>query len=447
MVKFENLLKTVDYFGLSFKLNFNNETKYKSNFGGFLTVIISILSISLFVSISLDLINRNQPNVTTVEKCQQVAPYLSLSNENVLYSIGFIDKNLKTFYDPSYFYFSAVQVIVLRDKVGNVTIRKEIPLNLTNCSQFKDYYIKNGYEDVFNKNNFSQYQCLKSPADIDIGGEFSTNYFSNIRFLTSKCLNKSSCKTLNEIDNILNRGYVEFYYMNNNIQIENASFPFQQFLANYYISIDPGLSKRAELFFKKVTISSDFGLIFRIFSEVSDIVSDYFREWFFLENTNPQNTEIMTIYISSSKNVLSIERYYMKIQDLSAVIGGFMNICIILARVLTRYFNKVFMDEIMLNKVFNFKNDEKDENEDFPNNIIRGNNDKKLKKVRIKLKNKEKSVLSSAKREIKNSEIYINSAERKMILTSRIKAEIMGTFSPKVMIIFKNLFLLIQKKI
>jgi hypothetical protein len=413
MVNFENILKSVDYFGLSFKLNFNNETKYKTNFGGFLTVIISILSISLLVTISLDLINRNQPKITTVEKCQQVAPYLGLSNENVLYSIGFIDKNLKTFYDPSYFYFSAVQVIVLRDNVGNVTIRKEIPLNLTNCSQYKDFYIKNGYEDVFNKNNFSQYQCLKSPAGIDIGGEFSTNYFSNIRFLTSKCLNKSSCKTLNEIDNILNRGYVEFYYINNNIQIENSSFPFQQFLANYYTSIDPGLSKRAELFFKKVTISSDFGIIFRSFTEVIDIVTDYFREWFFLENTNPNNTDIMTIYISSSKNILSIERYYMKIQDLSAVIGGFLNICIIIARVLTRYFNKVFMDEILLNKVFNFNNKEKDENQEFPNSIIRENDVKKIKKVKLKLKSKEKSILSSVKREIKNSEIYINSAERK----------------------------------
>ena len=354
MNKFGTLIRKIDYFGMSMKLSFNKEDKFRTILGGIITLLILALALTIFINLSSNLVNRKQPKTNYFEDRQISAPIINLKKMNIILSVGYLDVNFDHLYDPTYFDFFASEFSAIKYDNGSSYFGNK-PLKLTSCSDFKENYTKSGFEKDYVNNNVEFGRCLDPPDDINIGGDFTTNFFANIQFSVLKCVNSTNskiiCKSKEQIAKKIAGGYFLFYYTNRYLNLENYTSPFTEYFTNYFIVTDPNTHKFVEIFFKNVIVTSDSGLIFPSVSTESNLVFDRFREQF---DTFTPNS-ILDFYVNSSNNISFYSRFYMKIQDLSATLGGILNICMLIGLLITRTINTFKMNEIILNTLFNFK--------------------------------------------------------------------------------------------
>ena len=219
--------------------------------------------------------------------------------------------------------------------------------------------MKNGnFSDDLILNNYQQSYCLANQTAL-IGGRFSSDYFSNLRFSIIKCNNATSqirCKPKEQIDAFFDGAYFEFYFIDRYVDSSNYTNPFQYFFNTYFITLDPDSFKYVDMYFKTVNVVSDNGLLFQTTYTESEIMLDYVREQF---SVYQASKEVIAFHINSSNNMVNINRYYMKIQDLAATIGGILKICLVVGLVISKFFNDYIMLETVLNTLYNFdtKND------------------------------------------------------------------------------------------
>ena len=224
----------------------------------------------------------------------------------------------------------------------------------------------------FNSSNLYNSFCITNQS-ILAGGSFNYEFFSNIKFTINKCNNKTSkkpCRDIKEIESKIAGGYLEFYYVDRYIDAVDFEYPLKTFFNTYFILLDPNIRKSSDIYFKQINVSSDVGYIFQQFSNSSSIILDYFREQFDVFGAKLSDT-ILSFHINSSQNSVYISRYYMKLGDLTAMVGGIFQVCIVIGSMISNQFNKYKMNEKIMNTLYDFNV----ENEYFGELVV-----KKLKK-------------------------------------------------------------------
>jgi hypothetical protein len=362
MKEFFNLLiRRADYFSQPIQLTFNNEKKFGTLFGGFLSVGIYVLIIFL-ISNSLDtFFYKYNPKTTMTNTYYVDQPILNMSENQMIYSSYFMTKDFNIFYDPSYFTYSISQFLVQRFSNGSQIIENR-PVSIVNCSNYYDFYASKNLINEYKMNSIAQGFCFNT-TDILIGGNFNGNYFSNILYSINKCVNSSDspiiCKPKEQVDLILKGGYFEFYYVETNIDLNNYQTPFSKYFKSFFVLTDPNAKKFVDIYIKMVNITSDIGWIFENLEFSYDLTFDYFREQII---TNVEDNQVINFYVNSSNNKLFYSRIYLKLQDIAAVIGGILKALFILGYLATYILTNYEMYEYMINLLFHFQDD--DENYD-----------------------------------------------------------------------------------
>ena len=106
-----------------------------------------------------------------------------------------------------------------------------------------------------------------------------------------------------------------------------------------------------------MNVSSDEGYIFEDIKTKSYALFDYAREQF---DTADSASTIITLYVNSGVHYQEITRNYMKFTELAATVGGIVNVCMIIGKLLTRLFSESQMKIKMLNALFFFDTVDKD---------------------------------------------------------------------------------------
>lgn len=351
-------LKSLDYFSQPIQITFNQKRNFSTVLGGFLSLVIYCVTLTLVISSANNLLNKVNPKTTMTDSVFYEAPLLNVSEQNLIYTIAFLDRDFQPLYDDSLFTMEFSQFKRERLNDGN-TITRYIPLNRTRCSMYKEEFKRRGFDKEYIANNIELGVCFDNQKpELILGGEFSSNYFSNINFRIKRCVNSSSsltiCKPTEIIDDKLLNGYFQFYYFGNNIDINNYTDPYKTSFSNYFIVVDPKASKFIEVNFKTVNISTDAGLIFQSNEYQSALVFDNYREQILVQVVNDL---VIDFYINSSKNYLTYTRIYQKFQDFAANIGGLIKVMTVLGYFATINFTHYAMYEKMLNCLykFNFK--------------------------------------------------------------------------------------------
>lgn len=207
-------------------------------------------------------------------------------------------------------------------------------LNKQNQLNTNNIYKKRNLEEVSGNNN-NNITAEKHQSSIK-----SKSYYEE---------NNIICKSNEEINSMLQSGYFELFYIDQNIDLSNFGSPFQDFFSLYFILLDPGSRKFVDLYFKTVNITSDPGFIFESLKVDTGLVFDYYREQM---ETSVNSEKIIEVYINSSNNVLKYSVIYLKFQDFAAGIGGFMNTLLLIGSFLTMIFNDHKMHEKIINKLF-----------------------------------------------------------------------------------------------
>ena len=408
---FSNTIKQLDYFAKPIKLSFDKEKKFRTIFGGLLSLLIYGVTFSLFINMGNNLLNKNLPKISSTTHHLIDQPLLNLSNINILFSFFFMTKEFEIFNDPTYFDFYVSKFSVSR--TSNKSNFNNRDLDLIKCDQYLEKFKESGFENEYNKNNLKDTNCLElGTEDTEIGGNFAGNFFSNILIRLTKCKNETTnlnttknpnlntnnstnltskkiCKPLEEINDKIRGGYFELYYIDKNINIQNFSNPLKRYFSNYFILLDSNSQKFVDIYFKTISIFTDNGLIFESRDVITDVVFDYFREQIIVYDNDNKN--IIDFYINSSNNFSSYDRVYMKIQEFAATIGGFIKILLLLGGILNSIFMQTKMHEKMINALFSIETPEKNifhtENIFLDKKYLKGNKFNHKNKILLKENN------------------------------------------------------------
>jgi hypothetical protein len=344
-------LGTIDNFSLPVQLLFNKEKSFSTIYGGILTIIIYSVIISLSINTIFDLFNKTSSRILMTNTHYTVPPLINVTKSNLFLATYFFGNDAYPFYDPSYFSLSINQYRLIHRTDGTLQI-DNFPLSIINCTNFLDKFTSKEMEDQFKTNNLDKGLCFDM-NDILIGGSFTSDYFSTIRMTIKKCENKTEsdvpCKSLQEIDKKMLAGYFHLYFIDKNINANNYTHPFSDYVTNYYMYIDPNAYRFSEIYFKVVNITSDVGLMFEEKEEISEVSLDYYREF---TGTTNNNNILIDAYIGSSPNVLYYNRVYLKVQDIAATLGGLLKIMLFVGQILSRIPTQFRMYEFMINTLF-----------------------------------------------------------------------------------------------
>jgi len=163
------------------------------------------------------------------------------------------------------------------------------------------------------------------------------------------------CKSEEEIDNKIQGGFFQFYYLDNNIDLNNFENPYTEYFSRYFILLDPGSQKFVDLYYKTVNITSDAGIIFENPIVNTSMIFDYYREQI---DTFSKSKKIIELLVNSSNNILKYNIIFTKFQDFAASIGGLMNVLLQVGSFITLFFNDFKMNEKIINNLYTFNNDE-----------------------------------------------------------------------------------------
>jgi hypothetical protein len=364
-------LRSIDYFSQPIQITFNKKRSFATVLGGFLSLIIYCVTITLIFNSANGLLNKVNPKTTMTDSALFNAPLLNLTEQNLIYAVTILNRNFESFYDDTIFTMEFSQFKRQRQNDGSM-LTQYIKLNQTKCTMYEEEFKRRGFYKNYIANDIQSGVCFDNTSPgLVIGGDFGSDYFSNINFKIKRCVNSTNskviCKSKDVIDDKLLNGYFQWYYFGNNIDINNYLNPYSISFANYFIVLDPKASKFIDIFFKTVNISSDAGLIFESYEYKSALVYENSREQILVQVVDDL---VIDFYMGSSKNYLTYTRIYQKFQDFAANIGGLLKVMTVIAYFISIKFTHFSMYEKMFRSLYNFDYGDEEEKNKIENSSI-----------------------------------------------------------------------------
>ena len=223
MAKFQYpLFKKLDIFGISPLFTIRGRATFQTQIGACLT-LICIIIILIYMSVFLhEMIHHKSPNIQSSNYLDEIPPEINLHRNNFTFIFSLQTKDYTNYIDESIYNVNAFQTrLKLNKGIEN------IPLNITKC----DKYTFDIIPEHFKKFPLENLYCLN--ANINIQGEYMSDYWNYIRFNFSKCENKKICKSENEINEFLRGGYIAIFMTDYSFEPDKYYNPYKIYVKKY----------------------------------------------------------------------------------------------------------------------------------------------------------------------------------------------------------------------
>ena len=351
--KLIKLLEIQDSSKSPFQFLFKGKRNIYFPFGMFLSLLINISTICLSTILLLELIYHIKPNVSFAKFQSQITKNMTLNTKELIFTIAFRDKYHNLIVDPS---IAFIQANYLKTISTNGIINSYV-FNLTsmNCSNIYPIFKNYGLDDRFNSTGILYYNCYNYTEPIIIGGKYGTDFYGNIEFHIKKCRNSSNsniiCKSEEEINSILQKGWLEMTYISSFIDFNNFSNPIQHITEDTYFNIDINLNKQLYIYFSSLEIYSENNIIFSNRKNESSTKKDFSEKDIL---TVKDDGEISLIIICPSFNIDKYYRSYAKIQEIGASISSFYSGLNLICFILSLYHKFRYTEMKIINDLFIF---------------------------------------------------------------------------------------------
>ena len=345
-------LKALDIYGQPISFTIHSQQKFKTFIGSLLS--IATLGVAIFFTIIFgsDFFNRTNPRVSVETQVFPKGNLISVNPSN--FNFGYKIYNLA---DPSdsidnYMYTFAAYVYFLSNgSFGNNVI------NITNCS-------KQNAPDIYNKYPNKNYKCLdltNNNITYQMGGGqgFDSYYYIFINFQRcspdddTKCFNKSK---INDTANDLNNYWVIEFVYPETIYSGQSNDALNQVINVKKYPLDFVFVRTDYFSFENVKLDDDVGIItsdHQMYEKLSIKSRETTTSYFGDNRIIYDNLGFIQISLDNQRPV--IKRIYMKIQDLAAILGGFMNIIMSASSVMTVFVNNYLRKLFIFNIIFENK--------------------------------------------------------------------------------------------
>jgi hypothetical protein len=367
-IQITSFIKSLDFYGISKNFTINSEEKFKTLFGGFISILIFIFSIFLLLVLGKDFLNKKNPNgYSSIE----INPENYTKIMDFEFFVGFqvlnFEEKIINFEELEFFYPMFTLIHQYHLKNGSFAFNeKEIPF--IKCDKFKiNNKIKKSIFDL------SKFLCpdISKIVDLNIGGDLNLGQNSTeLNFKISFCnFNKEDCKDGNKFKELTQNGsiilnilYPEILY-----NIDNYENPFNIFLKLDFTFINYYSLVMHEIVFSDFSLEDDRGGFFESKDIKGVLGTTEIRKNadIRLSRQNPINNNnsfsdstIFELFISKDKKLRYYHRSYLKLTTIVANVGSLVRYIISIMSFVYSYFNKFKFDSHLCNRLLFIEDDD-----------------------------------------------------------------------------------------
>ena len=362
MKKSKNLIHyflILDSFGVGINFYLEGYKDYRSQLGGFITLVIYVITIICGIIFSKNLLQRVNPSVSTTS-ANYPNPEKILYPNNTFFILGITVDSLPFINESIY---RPIAYINTKVNGSEELMRQNISVDLCDKVLNEDYK----YYDVIKHLNLSNFYCIdlnqNNKSSINNDELYINEFWGNdgFRMLQIKIFNCSAvaddisqCADNDIIKEKLSSPIISYYTLKNYIDTNNYKNPFVRGLQEtfYYVSYKKFIS--ATQYLKHVQIHSDKGFLFSEEEIIADHTIDSLIEY---SETDQEDGKIFTISIQLTNKIDIYTRTYNKLQDLGAEIGAVYGALHMVLAIIFQFYNnsKLFCD--IINNFFLIKED------------------------------------------------------------------------------------------
>jgi hypothetical protein len=371
---FYDWVKKTDQFEEQIIFTIDTKSSFRSFFGVLFSFILMSIGIAMFIFMGQSFFFKINPSVTASSIKSVFPPVVDTSNDNKMF-LAF------KYRDSAYNVYPADgSVIYMSGFIYNpnaAAFRSYIrPLVLCNETAGLDMeYLKEN--DLLGSNTY----CFPLSHEYFGGSSRDLNftYFGvSISFCSPTFSGCDRTKILTVLDLPQQSTYIEFFYPEFFFDANNYNTPIvikHSKLTDVYTGRS---SIFRESYFKKSVLKEDNGAILEdnIENSYFTIGEQYSRS---IYKSDPTDYTIAKYYFYMGSFTETYNRKYQKLQDVIAVVGGFLRICQVLLRICLINFVKYLRNIQIMNSIIDWTDDE---HSSIPKNMIQNKSlDSKVKKA------------------------------------------------------------------
>ena len=356
----KSIISKCDYLAhkVNFTFNEKGEEGYKTFIGGLISIISIIFSMTCILFFIIKLLKRDDINVIHSTIINQ---HINLTYSHKLpFLLRLTDTNSEPYNEDEKLYYITASIWYGGTNDSNLSYSAKqysVSLNVSKCDINKHF--TNEYKNYFkNIIDLNTYYCLEPRNSSQTiygiyGNRYPFSYYSlTLRYCKNSTENNNSCYSVEKIENTLDYTFLDVLFIDYTINSFKKNNENELFIRKERYELSSILFKRIWIYFENVKYFVDQGYIFEKqkkieFHNFYAVKTDYniIKHAFFCT---------LTILNNSQSSVY--KKYYTKIQDYLATIGGLVKVISLISSLLNyynsrnSYYLKLIKDFIIENK-------------------------------------------------------------------------------------------------
>lgn len=321
---FVKAIKKIDFMSDSPKLKIEGSNSYKTFIGGFINLVLIILSIIGIIYFGQELVIKKQPIVVHSEMDgHQVGPF-NITNGAYYFLLAVEYSNYTYFVNNHIYEFAATYEVNEFVGENNTQVYSVYPIEFDICSKFYTADQLNIGVDV------NKFFCLK-PGSAIVEGYWGASKMGFVRVILNKCVNTTEnnnhCYPEETIDKYLNGGYLSMFITSGFMSFSDPQVPVEFKYLDFFNSLNFDFTFDYVFETKSLKFIDDQGFLLQELTE---------KEFPYLEPPLAQyygirGSIVCTVIIQGYRYGDRYNRSYTKIQDVLTKIGGLLKAFSIIA--------------------------------------------------------------------------------------------------------------------
>jgi hypothetical protein len=351
------LFTAMDIYGMPFNFTIGNAPKYKTTMGGVLTLATLVMFVLITLVFGQDFFSQNTPRILSDVRFPETnSTQYNFSEQNFPIYFRFYDDNDGIPLDlRDLLYYNFNYMNVTRKDNQSLSFDKwynfeNIPLNSSACADNKKIKERSGIDR-------KTFQCLRYP---DTGtwllGD-SIMIYPVISMQFSLCdENNQNCKNATRFKEFLSKRKVIFQVamMSAKFYPWNKDVPLKDTVIFKYFSVNYNLHRADAYYMNFVNLDDDQGWLSKTIKihQSFELGSVDYSYKYINDESMMENPIFYEVAFQINYSYTSKTRYYMKLQEVLAVVMGFLNIFRSIFFILCAIINPMLMRRQFINEMF-----------------------------------------------------------------------------------------------
>ena len=452
--KIVQLIKSCDYFGVTFNFHYKTKEKFRSMTGGFIFILFLLISIA-YVSINLiQFLRRENMNIISYKTLTPSTYTINFKNYSLIHAFGL--KCAGPISGKEYNYFKLFVNHVELTQINGKSNYYKTPINYSLCT--KEHF-NNQFNDLIDSYGLNQRYCFDD-NNITIRGLYSEEIYQFVELTIA--MTKTEKEDYETYYDLLTTNDCTFqlYHTDYGIDIHDFNNPVIPYIRQEFLKLSPIEFNKMEIYYLTQEFMSDKNYLFnnyhtKYFAGYSMFSSfSLYKGKDRFEKRPDDFDKLAKFFLRADTGRYVIIRKYMKFTEFLANVSSLIaGIYYILFALMGRI-NKFYSKEKIMTKLFKFKDDKNEffikklkQNLPEENNsklfsptpqkakLLSNNNNLKLNKLSIKLN-------SHTNKESFTTEELINNNNNNLLISNYLSHTHLGNNNDdnKKKILFQNSF-------